>query len=210
MKASSLLPPSTASPASLPYIPEDVPEDDDSWSPKPPPPRSPPRRHSRSGSTSTHSALLKSMWRPAHSRTLTPEYGGLAPDPTAGQTPGPRRPSGPQSERPRRSLSSPFPLASISACGLPPRPAADFQLPVYQGSKERFVFPLDKDRPFHPCSPTAIRERRESLSALVVVGRVTRVLGLFALIGALTLVARIGSDVLASLSDAQWEGDERW
>jgi hypothetical protein len=202
MKASSLLPPSTASPASLPYIPEDA----DNWSPQPPPPRSPPRRHSRSGSTGTHSPLLKSMWRPAHTRPLTPEFGGLAPDPTAGESQGPRRP-GPQSERPRRSLSSPFPL---SAGGLPPRPTTEYNLPVYHGAKERFVFPLEKDRPFHPSSPTAVRERRESLNALVVVNRLTRVLGLFALIGALTLIARIGGDVLSSLGEAQWENDERW
>lgn len=201
MKASSLLPPSAASPASLPSVPEYG----DTWSPQPPPPRSPPRRHSRSGSTGTHSPLLKSMWRPAHARTLTPEYGGLAPDPTEGS----RRP-GPHSERPRRSFSSPFPLASISTNGIPPRPAADFQLPVYHGSKERFVFPLDKDRPFHPSSPTAARERRESLSAIVLIGRLTRVLSLFALIGALTLVARIGGDIFTSLGETQWEGDDRW
>lgn len=235
MKASSLLPPSTASPLLLPYIPEEsaLP------SPPPPPSRSPPRRHARSGSSGSHSPLLKSLWRPSHARTLTPEYGGLAPDPSASSSVGVERTRAPahvvhaalgvvgrpQSERPRRSLSSPFPLASSAPVVPPRRGQHASHLPLFHHhhhratpamqpttSKERFAFPLDKDRPFHPSSTAHHQHRRgAALDGRLVAGRLARVLVLCALLGALALVTRIGGDVLAGLGgEAQWETDEAW
>lgn len=200
MKASSYNPPSASSPLQLPYIPEDSPL------PTSPPtvPRSPPRRHTRSSSGS-HSPLLKNLWKP---NGQLPDFGGLPTftHPTQ-DAPGPAVGLGIQdgfarSEKPRRSLSSPFPLSLVSG-SLPTD-----QLPLFHPSsgKNRFAFPLEKDRPYHPSSP---RARAEALNATMVVGRLTRVLGVCVLLFVVAVASKVGGEVLMALSEG-WEGGEGW